>query len=245
MTRAGLLGVLLRHDARLLRRDWILVVLLFGLPLAALLLRWFVPWLTGFLLEYVDLEPYRALIVAGLLVSNQPVFLGVVIGLLLIEEREQGTLLAIEASPLSAQRFLGYRVLVATLISFVLIPIDVLLAGLASVSWPVLLASSALASLTVPVVALVYATFVRNKVQALVWIRPVQGWAAVGVALYFAPTPWEWILAPLVPLYYPMRLFWGATEGPAEWWLVLPSLVLPLAGTWWLARRFRGATVAG
>ena len=161
-------------DLRLLRRDWILPVLVFGLPFAALLLRFIIPLATESVSEWVDLEPYYGLIVAGLIVSNQPVFLGAVIGLLFIEEREEGTLLAIQASPISLRGFLGYRMLAASLISFVLTPIDVLLIDLVSVSWFELLAASALASIAVPLVALSYAVFLRNKVQGLIALRPVQ-----------------------------------------------------------------------
>lgn len=238
-------GAVARNDLRLVRRDVVLPFLVFGLPLAALVLRWLLPLLEGALEPWVDLVAYRPLVVAGLVVSNQPVFLGVVIGLLLIEERERGTLLALAASPLTVTRLLRYRVAAASLASFVLIPIGVLLIDLVTVPWPVLLTCSALASLHVGVVTLVYATFVRNKVQALVWIRPVQAWAAAGVLLWFVPSPWPWLAAPLVPLYYPMRLFWSSVGSSTEWWLVAPSLVVPVLAMQWLLRRFERAAVAG
>ena len=230
--------VLAPNDLRLLRRDWILPILVFGLPLAALLLRWLVPLAAELVSEWVDLERYYGLIVAGLIVSNQPVFLGAVIGLLFVEEREEGTLLALQASPMSLRVFLGYRMLAATLISFVLTPIGVLLVGLVSVSWLELLATSALASIAVPLVALGYAVFIRNKVQGLIALRPVQAWAAAGVLLYFVPTPWQWIGSVPVPLYYPMRLFWSATDSHTEWWLVAPGLILLCVAVVWLFRRF-------
>ena len=231
-------------DLRLLRRDWILPVLVFGLPFAALLLRFIIPLATESVSEWVDLEPYYGLIVAGLIVSNQPVFLGAVIGLLFIEEREEGTLLAIQASPISLRGFLGYRMLAATLISFVLTPIDVLLIDLVSVSWFELLAASALASIAVPLVALSYAVFLRNKVQGLIALRPVQAWAAAGALLYFVPTPWQWIGSIPSPLYYPMRLFWSAADDRPEWWLIVPGLILLGGAVLWLFRRFERTVFA-
>jgi fluoroquinolone transport system permease protein len=231
-------------DLRLLRRDWILLVLVFGLPFAALLLRWFLPLASELVSEWVDLELYYGLIVAGLIVSNQPVFLGVVIGLLFIEEREEGTLLALQASPISLRGFLGYRMLAATLISFVLTPIDVLLMNVVSVSWFELLAASALASIAVPLVALAYAVFIRNKVQGLIALRPVQTWAAAGALLYFVPTPWQWIGSIPSPLYYPMRLFWSAADGRPEWWLIGPGVILLGGAVLWLFRRFEHSVYA-
>ena len=242
LTRAA--RVLAPNDLRLLRRDWVMPVLIFALPLLSLVMRWLVPVATVEVAQWVDLEAYYGLLVAGLLVSNQPIFLGVVVGILFIEEREEGTLLALQASPVSLRGFLGYRMLAAMILNFVLTPIDVILTGLVSVSWLELIVTSALASIAVPLVALAYAVFVKNKVQALIALRPVQAWAAVGAVLYFAPTPWQWIGSVPVPLYSPMRLFWSSADGRAEWWLVVPSVALLGGAVLWLFRRFERTVFA-
>lgn len=235
--------VLAPNDLRLLRRDWILLVLIFAVPLLSSAIRWLVPFVAELVSQWVDLAPYYGLIVA-VLISNQPVLLGAVIGLLFIEEREEGTLLALWTSPISLRGFLGYRMLAATLLCFVLTPIDVLLSGLVSVSWLELLAASALVSFVVPLVALVYAVFIRNKVQGLLLLRPIQAWAAAGALLYFAPTPWQWLGSIPVPLYYPMRLFWTAADRDTEWWLFVPGLFLFGAAVVWLFRRFERTVYA-
>ncbi len=170
--------------------------------------------------------------------------LGAVVGILFIEERDEGTLLALQATPLSLRSFLGYRLLAAMGLSVVLTCIGVPLAGLVSVSFLELLVAATLASLGVPLVALTYAVYIQNKVQAVTAIKLVQAWGGLPVLLYFAPTPWQWIGSVPGPLYYPMRLFWSAADGGAEWWLILPGLILQGAAILWLLRRFQRSVYA-
>ena len=122
--------------------------------------------------------------------------------------------------------------------------LGVLFADLVTISWLELIASAALASLGVPVVALTYAIFLKNKVQALMWLKPVQVWGGVPTLLFFVPTPWEWIGSVLGPLYYPMRLFWSATQHQAEWWIMVPGLIIPALMLLWLLRRFERTVYA-
>ncbi len=237
--------VLAPNDMRLIWRDgFLLSFIIVVLPLACLGLHWLVPYVGGLVAEWVELEPYYGLILANVLVAGEPVLLGFVIGVLFIEERDEGTLLALQASPLSLRSFLGYRLLAAMVLNVLLTMVGVLLADLVSVSWLELLASAALASLAVPLVALVYAVYIKNKVQALMILKPVQIWGGVPTLLFFVPTPWQWIGSVPGPLYYPMRLFWGAADGQAEWWLMVPGLIIPGVALLWLLHRFERTVYA-
>ena len=237
--------VLAPNDARLIWRDgFLLSFLIVVLPLVCLALNSLVPYVGDLVAQWVELEPYYGLILANILIAGEPVLLGFVIGMLFVEERDEGTLLALQASPLSLRSFLGYRLSAAMLLNVLLTVIGVLLADLVSVSWLELLASAALASLAVPIVALVYAVFIKNKVQALMLLKPVQIWGSVPLLFFFVPTPWQWIGSVAGPLYYPMRLFWGASDGQAEWWLMLPGLIIPGVMVVWLLRRFERTVFA-
>ena len=237
--------VLAPNDARLIWRDgFLLSFLIVVLPLVCLALNSLVPYVGDLVAQWVELEPYYGLILANILIAGEPVLLGFVIGMLFVEERDEGTLLALQASPLSLRSFLGYRLSAAMLLNVLLTVIGVLLADLVSVSWLELLASAALASLAVPIVALVYAVFIKNKVQALMLLKPVQIWGSVPLLFFFVPTPWQWIGSVAGPLYYPMRLFWGASDGQAEWWLMVPGVIIPGVMVVWLLRRFERTVFA-
>ena len=237
--------VLAPHDVRLIWRDgFFLTFIILILPLGCLGLHWLVPYVGDLVAQWVELEPYYGLILANILVAGEPVMLGFVIGILFIEERDEGTLLALQASPLSLRSFLGYRLLAAMVLSVLLTVIGVQLANLVSVSWLGLVASAALASLAVPIVALVYAVYMKNKVQALMLLKPVQIWGGLPTLLFFVPAPWEWIGSVPGPLYYSMRLFWSASSGQTEWWVVVPGVIIPGVAILWLLGRFERTVYA-
>jgi fluoroquinolone transport system permease protein len=238
------LRVLAPNDLRLIWRDGFLLLLMLVLPLACLGFRWAVPYLAELVAEWVALSSYHGLILGFFLVGQQPIMLGVVIGILFIEERDEGTLLALQVTPLSLRSFLGYRLLAAMGLSVVLTAVGVALAGLVSVSLVEVLAAATLASLSVPLVALIYAVYFQNKVQAVTAIKLMQSWALLPGLLYFVPTPWQWIGSIPAPLYYPIRLFWSAADGRPEWWLILPGVILQGAAIVWLLRRFQRTVYA-
>ncbi len=237
------LRVLAPNDVRLIWRDGFLLLVIVALPLACLALRWLVPMVTELVAEWVALERYYGLILAYLL-GQQPVVVGYAIGILFIEERDEGTLLALQTTPLPLASFLGYRLVAGMAVSVALTVLGVSLAGLVELSLAELLGAAATASLAVPLVALGYAIYLDNKLQAVASGKLVQAWAGLPALLFFAPAPWPWIGSLAAPLYYPMRLFWSAAEGRAEWWLVLPAALLMGGATLWLLRRFRRASFA-
>jgi len=237
--------VMAPNDVRLIWRDgFFLSFIVLVTPLASLGLHWLIPFVGDLVAQWVELEPYYGLILGNVVVAGEPVLLGFVIGVLFIEERDEGTLLALQASPLSLRSFLGYRLVMAMVLNVLLTMIAVLLANLVSISWLELLASAALASLAVPIVALVYVVYIKNKVQALMILKPVQIWAGVPFLLFFVPTPWEWIGSVAGPTYYPMRLFWSATQGQTEWWLMVPGVIILGAMILWLLYRFERTVYA-
>jgi len=237
--------VLVPSDLRLIWRDgFLLSFLIFVMPLAALGLHWLAPYVGGLVAQWVELEPYYGLILANAVIAGEPVMLGFVVGLLFVEERDEGTLLALQSSPLSLRIFLGYRLVAAMMLNIVLTVIGIELANLVTVSWLELVASAALASLAIPIIALVYAAFIKNKVQALMLLKPVQIWGGLPTLLYFVPEPWNWIASVPGPAYYPMRLFWTAAEGQAEWWILVPGVMVPGMALVWLFRRFERTVYA-
>ena len=237
--------VLVPSDLRLIWRDgFLLSFLIFVMPLAALGLHWLAPYVGGLVAQWVELEPYYGLILANAVIAGEPVMLGFVVGLLFVEERDEGTLLALQSSPLSLRIFLGYRLVAAMMLNIVLTVIGIELANLVTVSWLELVASAALASLAIPIIALVYAAFIKNKVQALMLLKPVQIWGGLPTLLYFVPEPWNWIASVPGPAYYPMRLFWTAAEGQAEWWILVPGVVVPGMALVWLFGRFERTVYA-
>ncbi|MCB0153322.1 MAG: hypothetical protein KDF65_00900, partial [Anaerolineae bacterium] len=111
MQNLSTLRTLSLGDVRNIGRDsllaWMIVIpLLTGLMVRLLLPR-LSPWL---LARYAfDLTPYYGLLMSYLVVLITPILFGAVIGFLLLDERDDQTLLAMQVTPLPLSSYLFYR----------------------------------------------------------------------------------------------------------------------------------------
>jgi fluoroquinolone transport system permease protein len=227
-------------DLKNVRRDALLawvVLLPVGL---ALLLRFGVPPLEGWLMERsgFDLAPYHPLLMS-FFVMTAPAVIGMVFGFLLLDERDDRLLTAVMVTPLSLDGYLRYRLSVPLLPGFLVTVACYPLAGLAPVGPGALLAVAAVASASGSITALFLAAFAENKVSGFATVKIVNSINMVPVAGYFLPMPWE-LAAGLVPAYWPMKMLWQAAAGQPWWPFALAGVAVNAAAIWLLAKRFRG-----
>jgi fluoroquinolone transport system permease protein len=210
--RAADLAALMHADSRLLWRDpllgWVLL-----LPVGlALSLRVLVPSAEALLApRSFDLAPYRPLIMGGYLMTA-PGIVGMVIGFLLLDERDARTLTALRVTPLSMRRYLGYRValplLVGTLSTLVGYPV----AAISPLPPASLVPIALVAGLWAPLLALVLAAAAPNKVAGFAVMKVLNSVNLLPVAAFFLPLPLQYV-AGVLPTYWPMRALWSATAG--------------------------------
>ncbi len=210
---ASALRVLASADARVLGRDpllkWVLL-----LPVGlAMLLRVLIPRVQEglFAASGFDIEPYFPLVMGGYLMTA-PGIVGMVIGFLLLDERDARTLSALRATPLSMRKYLTYRIglplLAATASTLVGYP----LVGLSPLPFTSLLAIGAVAGVSAPLLALVLATAAPNKVAGFAVVKILNGVNLLPIAAFFLPLPFQYI-AGVIPTYWPMRALWSAAGG--------------------------------
>jgi fluoroquinolone transport system permease protein len=205
-------------DLRGIARDSMLRWLVAMPILLALLLRWGVPAVAERLMrEYsFDLLPYSPLIVSILVVVN-PMVAGSVIGFLLLDQRDDRTLSALQVTPLTLGGYLAYRMAAPVLVSVAMNMIALPLTGLVRIGpLPLLLVGLAAAPLA-PGFALLLAAFANNKVQgfAIMKAAGIVNWPPV--IAWFLPTVWQWAMG-VVPTYWPVKLFWMLEAGEGGWW---------------------------
>lgn len=226
-------------DAKTVGRDTMLRWLA-AYPLAlALLFRWAVPALGPTLTENagVDLVPYYPLL-TSFLVLVVPTITGIVIGFLLLDQRDDDTLTALQVTPLPLSGYLAYRVTAPMALSIVMVVIAVVLAGLVDVGLVGLLAAAVCAAPLAPLSALFLAAFAQNKVQGFALAKGggVLVWAPI--LSYFIDSRWQ-LLFGVLPHYWPAKIFWMIAGGEPNAWICLavgvPYQVLLLA---LLLRRF-------
>ena len=133
-------GIFGQNDIRLVRRDSILVFLV-AYPLVwSLVSRWAVPALAQWLRPTFELQPYYPLIASYLLVLAPPLAYGSVIGFLLLDERDDGTMTALRVAPVPFDGYLAYRFLIPIVLGVAVVWVAVPLAGIVSISFPALTA---------------------------------------------------------------------------------------------------------
>lgn len=204
-------------DARSVWRDSLLQWMLVIPVLPALVVRWGVPELTCWLQsEYAfDLTPYYPLIMSFFLLFI-PMLVGIVIGFLLIDERDDHTLAALRVTPLRLTDYLAYRIALPLLLSIVLTAICFPLAGLVEFPLLPLLLLALMSGLEGPIAALVLAVFASNKVVGLALFKGFSIFFFAPLAVFFVDSNWQ-LLAGIMPTYWPVKAFWQLYSQQPDW----------------------------
>jgi fluoroquinolone transport system permease protein len=233
-------------DGRNIRRDPMLRWLLFAPLVLAFAFRWLLPWMAeSIVTEYgFDLRPYMPLIY-GFLILMCPSLYGIVIGFLLLDERDDRTLTALQVTPLTLNNYATYRIGLPMLISIIMTPLILWLAGLQGIPFWQLLLTGIVAAPLAPFYMLLLASFAANKVQGfalmkatgILWLPPLLAW--------FVGLPWQ-LLFGIFPTYWPVKLFWTLTENEAgSWLLAIIGLIYQLVLVYALLRRFNRVMYRG
>lgn len=185
-----------------------------GMPfLFALLYRYGIPALTGWLLTSYgfDLVPYYPLLMSGLVVMV-PSLVGMVIGFLLLDERDDQVLTALMVTPMPFGAYLLYRITLPLVVGLPVTLIVYAYAGLAPLPAGELVLIALLGSMTAPIAALFLAVVADNKVSGFAITKLLNSANMLPVAAYFIDMPWQ-IAAGIVPGYWPLKLVWLAHDG--------------------------------
>jgi fluoroquinolone transport system permease protein len=203
-------------DGRNLARD----PLLRGLCVAPVLLAAVMRWVGPPLVERIggmfgaDLAPLYPELMGFFLLAFLPLLVGMVVGFLLLDQRDDGTLAALRATPLPMPAYLGYRLAVPVLASVLLTLALFPLAGLGGMGAGRLPAAAAATAPLGPMVALFLAAFAANKVQGFAFTKVSGVLLLPPLVAYFAAPQWQWLFW-IAPTYWPARGFWTLHAGDA------------------------------
>jgi fluoroquinolone transport system permease protein len=200
---------LARADRHTILADRLLLLVLAGVPVLALAVRWLS---RGGLVRVegrygLDLVEHLPVVWALVLVVHTPVMLGAIAGLLFLEDRDAGLLPVLATTRASLSTLLTYRLGATAAGTAVLVVAAVPLAGAHHPAGTVGVVATGLAAGAVATVpAMVLATLARDRVQGMALTK------AMGL-----------------PLYLPLA--WWFVDGPAGWLFLL-------APTAWTAKTF-------
>lgn len=240
MKTAQVLRALGPIDFKSVGRDSLLRWMIFLPILLAAAARWIMPailqWV-GRIFE-VDLLPYYGPVMGYALIVLTPFLAATVVGFLLLDQRDDGTLTALQVTPLSLNRYLLYRLALPMLASILATMIVVPLAGIISIRMlPLLLVAIGAAPLA-PLLAIALAIIAQNKVQGFAVMKASGIILLPPIIAYFLEGPWHLLIA-LVPTYWPAMMIWTAIAGLSIFWLYfLAGLAYQLLLLALLTRRF-------
>ncbi|CAN5839749.1 hypothetical protein BH23GEM9_BH23GEM9_03410 [soil metagenome] len=236
MSRAALL---MRTDARRLLRDP-MFALLSALPLAvAVVLRVAGAENIARLPFPLEASAIATITTAGLLLLT-PMMFGFVIGLMLLDERDDGVLTAVAMTPVGKTGFLARRMTTPVLWSGVASVVVLLVAGMARIPPDRLAVLALLAALQAPLLALFLGAFAPDKVRGMALGKVGTALVGIGALGVLAPMPWQW-LAAVSPHYWMVRIAVADDTAVTAAYgaQVAAALAVHLLALWLLARAFR------
>jgi fluoroquinolone transport system permease protein len=239
------LAAVVRADAKRITRDPFLLFMVVYPWLLTLILRQVLPGLNERFAERITLSDYYpiAACLVALLVPNA---MGVVLGFQLVEEKDEGSLVAVAVTPMSLDQYFLYR---ATLYALVSVPLVVVLhelLGVVSLPLGELTLVALVSTPIVPMMALVIAGFAGNQVEAFA-VAKGSGILFTGpLVSFFIPRRWD-LLVGILPTYWPIKAYFAAADGSVGlfWTAVAVSLLYPVPWLVFLYRLFRRRATAG
>lgn len=211
---------LLPLDWKTIRRDSLLLwVPLFPFVLA-LFLRQALPALNGLLATWqFSLAPYYSLFLCGLLLLV-PQMSGLLVGFLLLDERDERTLQAIQMTPVPTSTYLLYKLSLPLMLGFVSTLLSLPLSGFVTLRWWQALLVVPICALLGPITALFLVAFADNKVTGLAVFKLMNGVLMLPLVAFFVAEPWQWLFG-LLPPYWTMKAVWMMQKGEAVHWVLL------------------------
>lgn len=238
MKAAQILRALGPIDAKSIQRDSLLRWMIFLPLLLAAVARWLMPLILQWVGEIfsVDLMPFYPPVMGYALLVLVPFLAATVIGFLLLDQRDDGTLSALQVTPLSINGYLLYRLTLPMAASILATLLVLPLSGIVQIPfWQLLLLALGAAPLA-PLMALALAVIAQNKVQGFAVMKTSSIILLPPVIAYFLQGPWHILLA-LVPTYWPAMMLWTAAE-PSFWFYWIVGILYQFLLLLWLARRF-------
>lgn len=204
---------LLAADGRQMLRDPMMAFVFAGPPLLWAALRFGAPAAIGLAEAYThqDLSSYTGLILcfAALLV---PLLMGMVTGLVLLDERDEGLIQWYAVSPLTKKGYFLYRLLVPTIMTVVYGAWILAGSGLAAPAWSAAGPMLLMLGLEAPFMALMLAAIASNKLEGLALTKGIGLLVIAPVLVYLVPWPWK-AAAAVLPTFWPTAVFQAGAEG--------------------------------
>jgi fluoroquinolone transport system permease protein len=204
------------HDVKNVYRDLILNMACLAPLLLAVFLKVTMPFANRLVLDFFSVELYDySLFIMSVVLLLTPVLIGMMSGLMLLEERDDEMLSYYAITQLTKQGFLVYRLFFPMLIGFIVSLIVMFIVHLVPIDWKLCFVLLLMVFET-PVVALFIACFAKNKVEGLALAKVTTFLLTTPLVIHFVNSKWA-MLGMILPPYWAVKLFVNNTN---EWFWV-------------------------
>lgn len=226
---------LLKNDFRNILREPILILILFAPLLIVLFFRFAVPLISDLLLPYVNLKEYYVLI-SGIMLLLVPMLFGILIGFILLDERDENVLICLILTPLGKNNYLLFRLLFPTFLSFAVNILVILACALMQISLLKLIPISLLCSLGTPLSALYLLGLAGNKVEGLTLSKSLGIFMMSPIGWYFINSDFK-ILLGILPTYWGPVVLMTSQNTPQYLLHLIMGFLVNIGVLWLLINR--------
>jgi fluoroquinolone transport system permease protein len=225
-------------DRRQLLRDPILLIAVILPLLLILFVAKGLPWLE--LVTPFSITPHIPYLLSIFLLLT-PITVGMMVGLMMLEERDESLVTYFAITPLGRGRYVAFRLGLPLLITFVLsIVLVIVFHDATLMRWEVflLLVTS---SLETPLMALTMLVFASNRLEGLAVAKMLNFVLLPPIVLYFFATKWRmfclivptyWVSEGILALSVDSAMFWGFWAGGTAYHILLIWLLFSRFNRW-------------
>lgn len=203
--------IVLKNELKQIGKDNLMLMMALYPVLLAVIGRYAVPYLRiQFLSESFDLGNHYNLVVVFIILAT-PYIYGALSAFMLLDEREQGSLQAIQITPISIEYYLGVKVVIMTSISFVTGVLLTLFIQLIEMTLGEAILINGLIALSMPFNMMLVNYLAKNKVEGFAAVKGTGLLIMLPMLVYYVPRQLNFILG-IIPGYWPAMAI-GAING--------------------------------
>ena len=205
-------------------------------------LHYLLPYLTDQYQDF-DLAFYFPIIIA-LLILTPPLYYGFVLGLQVLDEKDEGVLLAVAVTPISLKTYLAARLSVYSLVNIPLIYSVHEMIGVIVIDRVQLFWVAVACSLNTPLFVLLLAAFAKNQLEGFVIGKGLGFLILFPLAMFFVPDYWH-LICGILPTYWPIIAYYTASAASGSalffYFAIALSLIMQPIAIVYLYRKFEGS----
>lgn len=197
---------LLKGSALQIYRDQMLLLLCVAPFFVGTALKLIIPFADRLMVNYLDftIKPYY-LMVDAFTMTLEAMMTGIMVGLLMLDERDDGICAYFSVTPIGGTAYLLSRLALPFCYSFATALIVIAYAALGGMDYTLLLAPAVLSSCSGPLMAMLLVSLASNKVEGLA-VSKLTGIIIFGIPIAWFAGSWLRTLGYLLPSFWTMEL---------------------------------------